>query len=57
MDKQTAVRLRRKFEKTVGYVAHDMFCLFSDGTIIRKYPCTCGSKKIEYANVLDEKKR
>lgn len=54
MTRLEAIRLRRPNEMTVKRIKHDELCLFSDGTIIPKYPCTCGSKKISYNNVLKQ---
>lgn len=52
MNRKDAVRLRRKNEKTVSVIKHKELCLFSDGTIIPKYRCTCGSKEITFFNIL-----
>ena len=52
MSRSTAARLRRPHETTIRYIRHDPFCLYSNGTIIPIYPCTCGSTKAAYMNVL-----
>ena len=52
MTRKQAIATHRKGEITVRYQRHDEFCLFSDGTIVPPYPCTCGSKRYAYTNVL-----
>lgn len=44
-----------KHDKIVRVKRHTDVCLFSDGTIILPYPCTCGSQTFAYALVLDRK--
>jgi hypothetical protein len=36
----------------VTYQKHSPVCLYSDGTIIPKYPCTCGGIGAAYTLVL-----
>lgn len=57
MTRSDAVKLRRRGETTVQRIVHEPLCLFSDGTIIPVYPCTCGSKRKGYYNVLSTNTR
>ena len=57
MTKAQAIAQRRKNERTVSYTVHAPLCLFSDGTIVPKYPCTCGSTKKAWTNILGRRSR
>lgn len=52
MTREEAVASRRRWEETIKVRKHDQFCLYSDGTIIPKYPCTCGTKSWFWFNVM-----
>lgn len=50
---QEEKRRRRQPHRIVPVYKHDPLCLYSDGTILYPYPCTCGNaRKVGYTLVL-----
>ena len=49
--KRAAVSVRRKGERTVKVMRHSAECMYSDGTIVPKSRCTCGTTRHGYQNV------